>query len=262
MKVSVITVVYNNAATIGSAIESVLGQTYANREYIIIDGGSTDGTLEQIQAYGTKIDLVISEPDRGIFDAMNKGLSKASGDVVAFLNSDDFYADEQVIERVVKALQPMKVDAVFGDLHYVHSDDSSKVFRVWKSGVYKPGSFLYGWMPPHPAFFAKRSMYERYGTFNTVLKIAADYELMLRMIHINKINVIYLPEVLVKMRIGGISNSGLRNRLRANQEDRKAWDINGIQPYFFTLFLKPARKLLQFVLARFYSKVSIESKKH
>lgn len=256
MKVSVITVVYNNAATIGSAIESVLRQRYANREYIIIDGGSTDGTLEKIHAYGTMIDLVISEPDRGIFDAMNKGLSKATGDVIAFLNSDDFYADEEVIERVVKVLQPLKVDAVFGDLHYVHSDDASKVFRIWKSGVYKPGSFLYGWMPPHPTFFAKRSVYERYGTFNTAFKIAADYELLLRLMHIHKIHTEYLPEVLVKMRTGGVSNSGLRNRLRANDEDRKAWAINGVQPYFFTLFLKPGRKFFQFIRARFVSKTS------
>ena len=261
MKVSVVTVVYNNTETIVSAIDSVLGQNYPNREYIIIDGGSTDGTLEKIRSYGNKIDLLISEPDRGIFDAMNKGLYNATGEVIAFLNSDDFYADNQVIDRVVAALQDDTVDAVFGDLHYVYSDNTSRVFRVWKSGVYKQGSFLYGWMPPHPAFFAKRTVYERYGKFNTEFKIAADYELLLRLMHINKINVSYLPEVLVKMRTGGVSNAGLRNRLLANFEDRKAWDINGVRPYFFTLFLKPARKILQLVVARFLGKISVEGKK-
>ena len=225
MKVSIITVVYNNVGTIASAIASVLSQTYSDREYIIVDGGSTDGTLEQIETFGKQIDLVISEPDRGIFDAMNKGLSRATGDVIAFLNSDDFYSGKRVIERVVNALQNPEMDAVFGDLHYVHAGNINKVFRHWKSGVYKPGSFLYGWMPPHPTFFVKRRVYEQYGNFNTGFKIAADYELMLRLMHINKIKVNYIPEVLVKMRIGGVSNSRLRNRLRANLEDREAWDI-------------------------------------
>jgi glycosyltransferase involved in cell wall biosynthesis len=250
MKVSIITVVYNNAKTIVSAIESVLAQRYTNREYIIIDGGSTDGTLAKIAAYGDQIDMVLSEPDHGIFEAMNKGLSMATGDVIAFLNSDDFYADNHVIEKVVELMHGNDVDAVFGDLHYVRSDNIRKVFRYWKSGVYKTGSFLYGWMPPHPAFFVKKHVYDRYGKFNTGFKIAADYELMLRFLHINKINVNYLPQVLVKMRTGGVSNSGLKNRFLANLEDRKAWAINGVKPYFFTLYLKPFRKVLQVIMAQ------------
>lgn len=249
MKVSIITVVYNNVDTIGSAINSVLGQTYSDIEYIIVDGGSTDGTLDVIESYGHKIDLIISEPDQGIYDAMNKGLSMATGDIIAFLNSDDFYPGEQVIERVVAEFKGADIDAVFGDLHYVHADDTNKVFRSWVSGTYKAGSFLYGWMPPHPTFFVKKSVYTRFGNFNTALKSAADYELMLRFVHVNKIRINYVPEVLVKMRTGGVSNSGLKNRLRANLEDRKAWEINGVKPYFFTLFLKPLRKVTQFLIS-------------
>lgn len=250
MKVSIITVVFNSVGTIGSAIDSVLGQSYADLEYIIIDAGSTDGTLEKIAAYGDQIDVVISEPDQGIFDAMNKGLAMATGEIIAFLNSDDFYAGRSVIGAVVNALKDKDTDAVFGDLHYVYADNIRKVFRYWKSGVYKPGSFLYGWMPPHPTFFVKKDIYDRYGKFNIRFKIAADYELMLRFLHIHKIKVNYIPQVLVKMRTGGVSNAGLRNRFRANLEDRKAWTVNGLRPYFFTLYLKPLRKVFQVIKAR------------
>lgn len=247
MKVSIITVVYNNAETIGSAIDAVLSQTYPDIEYIIVDGGSTDGTQKKIESYGKKIDLLISEPDQGIYDAMNKGLSMVTGDIVAFLNSDDFYSSTHVIEKVVSEFKLDEIDGVFGDLHYVHADDTKRIFRRWISGTYKAGSFLYGWMPPHPTFFVRKSVYDRFGGFNPSLKSAADYELMLRFVHVNKIKISYIPEVLVKMRIGGVSNSGLRNRLRANLEDREAWEINGVKPYFFTLFLKPLRKVSQFL---------------
>jgi glycosyltransferase involved in cell wall biosynthesis len=249
MKVSIITVVYNNVETISTAIESVLSQTYFDKEYIIIDGGSTDGTMEKVASYGNDIDVIVSEPDKGIYDAMNKGLSLATGDIIAVLNSDDFYSTEYVIERVVSEFILNKSDCVFGDLHYVDAGDVSKVFRYWISGAYKPGSFLFGWMPPHPTFFVKKSMYDQFGKFNTKLKSAADYELMLRLVHVNKIKINYIPEVLVKMRIGGVSNSSFKNRLRSNLEDRKAWEMNGIKPYFFTLYLKPLRKVSQFMKA-------------
>jgi glycosyltransferase involved in cell wall biosynthesis len=247
MKVSIITVVFNNVGTIKSAITSVLAQTYRDIEYIIIDGGSTDGTLEIIESFGDKIDSVVSGPDQGIFDAMNKGLAMVTGEVIAFLNSDDFYSGERVIEKIVSEFKNDSADAVFGDLHYVHAQDPEKIFRCWVSGRYKAGSFLYGWMPPHPAFFVRKNVYERHGKFNTDFKTAADYELMLRFVHVNKIKINYVPEVLVKMRIGGVSNSSLRNRVLANLEDRRAWEINGVKPYFFTLFLKPLRKLSQFI---------------
>ncbi|WP_448105312.1 glycosyltransferase family 2 protein [Pedobacter panaciterrae] len=246
MKVSILTVVYNNPSTIASAIESVLEQTYKNREFIIIDGGSKDGTLEKINEYIENIDILISEPDKGIYDAMNKGLNLATGDIICILNSDDVYADTGVLESIVRQFENSNCDGVYGDLDYVDADDMNKILRHWKSGLYHDGSFLFGWMPPHPSFSVKRSVYEKYGNFNTLLKSAADYELMLRFIHKHKIKISYLPKVLVKMRTGGVSNSSLKNRLRANMEDRRAWQLNELKPYFFTLFLKPLRKLTQF----------------
>jgi glycosyltransferase involved in cell wall biosynthesis len=247
MKISIITVVYNNEATISSAIESVLSQTYKDKEYIVIDGGSTDGTLDKINQYRSQIDIFVSEPDKGIYDAMNKGLTKATGDVVCILNSDDLYPHEHVIERVAKELNASGSDAVYGDLVYVSPDDVNRVTRYWKSGNFKTKSFKYGWMPPHPAFFVKKSVYDKYGHFNTKLKSAADYELMLRFVYKNEIKLAYFPEVLVKMRTGGLSNSSLKNRLMANKEDKAAWEINGLKPYVFTLYLKPLRKVIQYI---------------
>lgn len=247
MKVSIITVVYNNVATICSAIESILSQTYLNKELIIIDGGSTDGTLEKVVAYGNQINVVISEPDNGIYDAMNKGLSLATGDVVAILNSDDLFSTSFVLENVIHKFKHTKAEGVFGDLDYVHAHDVSKVFRRWISGNYKPGSFLKGWMPPHPTFFVKKTVYDKHGFFDTSFKIAGDYELMLRFIHLNNIELAYLPEVLVKMRTGGVSNSGVKNRVLGNLEDRRAWKVNGIKPHFYTLYFKPLRKVFQFM---------------
>jgi len=247
MKVSVLTVVYNNATTISSAIESVLQQSYVDIEFIIVDGGSTDGTLDKISQYRNSIHTLISEPDKGIYDAMNKGLSKASGEIICILNSDDIYSDQFVIQKVVDKFQASNIDGVYGDLHYVDAKDTNVVLRRWISGEYKPDSFLFGWMPPHPSFFVRRDIYEKFGVFNTKLKSAADYELMLRFIHKHKIKIAYIQEVLVKMRSGGVSNSSLKNRLRANLEDRQAWKLNNLKPYFFTLFLKPLRKLAQFL---------------
>jgi glycosyltransferase involved in cell wall biosynthesis len=247
MKVSIITVVYNNVATICSALDSILSQTYLNKELIIIDGGSTDGTLEKIGQYGKKINVVISEPDNGIYDAMNKGLNLATGDIIAILNSDDLFSTSFVLENVVHKFKQTEADGIFGDLDYVHADDVSKVFRRWISGNYKPGSFLQGWMPPHPTFFVKKAVYDKHGLFDTSFKTAGDYELMLRFVHVYNIELAYLPEVLVKMRTGGVSNSGLKNRIVANLEDRRAWKVNGIKPHFYTLYLKPLRKVFQFI---------------
>ena len=247
MKVSIITVVYNGAATIRQCIESVLRQDYNNIEYIIIDGQSTDETLKIAHEYQASIHTIISEPDRGIYDAMNKGIQQATGDVVGILNADDWYHDTRVISDVVGTFLSTKADAVYGDLMYVKPDEPSKAKRTWLSGTYHTGRFLWGWMPPHPTFFLKKQKYEQYGLFRLDLGSAADYELMLRMIHKERISLAYLPRVLVKMSLGGVSNSTLRNRLKANKNDRKAWKINGLQPYFFTLWLKPLRKIGQFL---------------
>lgn len=247
MKVSIITVVYNGIEYIGDCIESVLSQTYPDVEYIVVDGGSTDGTVERVRAYGTRIARFVSGPDKGLYDAMNKGLGLATGEVIGFLNADDFYRHDRVLEKTVALLNRTGADAVYGDMIYVDRTDPQKVKRYWHSGRYRPGAFLWGWMPAHPSFFARKRVYDEYGGFRLDLKSAADYELMLRFIHKHRISLAYLSEVTVVMRAGGISNGNLRNRLRANREDRLAWALNGLKPYVFTLWLKPLRKIGQYV---------------
>ena len=246
MKISIITVVYNNKDTIKDAIESVLNQTYQNIEYIIIDGVSTDGTVDIIKSYGDKIDKVISEPDKGIYDAMNKGIKLASGDIIGILNSDDFYANNNIIEKVVKEFEDKKVDSVYGDLVYVNAKDTNKIVRYWKSKPYKKGLFTKGWHPAHPTFFVKKEIYDKYGIFNLDFKIAADYELMLRFLEKYQISNSYIPEIFVKMRLGGESNQSIKNIIKANIESYNAWKINGLYINLFMILLKPLSKLFQY----------------
>lgn len=246
MTISIITVTYNSAATLESTILSVVQQTQPNVEFIIIDGGSTDGTLEIIEKYKVSISKFISEPDNGLYDAINKGIKLAEGEVIGILHSDDIYIHHKVLENYARVFERENCDAVYADLYYVERDNIEKVTRKWKSGSYKQNSFVKGWMPPHPTFFIRKRIYEQFGTFNTTLKSAADYELMLRMIHKHKISLRYLPEFTVKMRVGGKSNASVQNRLNANMEDRKAWEINGLTPKFYTIYLKPLRKIFQF----------------
>ena len=248
MKISVITVAYNSSATIRDTIESVLAQNYPDFEYILVDGQSTDNTLDIIRSYAHANIRWISEPDKGIYDAMNKGLKMATGDIIGILNSDDFYSDSEVLAKIARTFTEQQVDSVYSDLVYVDEKDTTKLVRYWKSGAYKEGSFLTGWMPPHPTFFVRRQVYEQYNPFDVRLKSAADYELMLRFIHKFKISVAYIPEILVKMRAGGKSNASLKNRLRANREDRLAWEYNMLTPRLYTLLLKPLRKVVQFVV--------------
>jgi len=245
MKVSIITVVYNNAKTIKDAIESVLNQTYKNIEYIVIDGGSTDGTVEIIKSYGGKINKFISEKDNGLYDAMNKGISLASGCVVGILNSDDFYASNDILEIVANEFVTKDIDCLYGDLEYVGEDDINKVMRYWKSKPYKEGLFQKGWHPPHPTFFVKRECYEKYGVFNLDFKIAADYELMLRFLEKYKLKSTYVPRTFVKMRVGGESNKSLSNIIKANIESYKAWKVNGLYINPLMFLLKPLSKVLQ-----------------
>ncbi len=225
---------------------SVLNQTYDNIEYIIIDGGSTDGTLSIVEKYRNKINKVISEKDKGLYDALNKGIDAATGDVIGFLHSDDFYTSNDVILSYVETFARTNADAVYSDLYYVDKYNTTKIIRKWTSGTYEKSSFINGWMPPHPTFFVKKNIYKQYGKFNLSFKSAADYELMLRFIERYKIKIAYLPYFSVKMRVGGKSNITIKNRLNANIEDRKAWSVNGLRPRFYTLYLKPFRKLLQF----------------
>jgi glycosyltransferase involved in cell wall biosynthesis len=248
MKVSLITVCYNSADTIEDTIRSVVSQNYPNLEYIIVDGGSKDATLEVINRYKEHITKLVSESDKGIYDAINKGIKLATGDIVGILNSDDSYTDESVIKDVINTFASTGCDCCYADLQYVDRENQTIIKRNWVSGQYKQGMFYKGWMPPHPTFFIKKQYYDLYGDFNLTLKSAADYELMLRMLHFHKLKVSYIPRVLVKMRTGGKSNVTLLNRIKANREDKLAWQINGERPRFYTMLLKPLSKIGQFFM--------------
>ncbi len=247
MKVSIITATFNSAATLADTIRSVQMQGHKNIEFIFIDGCSTDATLNMIQALQPNA-VVVSEKDQGIYDAMNKGIALATGEIIGILNSDDFYAAPNIIEKVVTLFESENADAMYGDLDYVDAEDTQKLTRRWKAGGFKRKHFLYGWMPPHPTFFVRRNIYEQYGGFNLGVYTAADYELMLRFLYRYAIKVAYLQETMVKMRTGGASNQSVRNRLLANKGDRMAWEINSLKPYWFTLLAKPLRKITQFIL--------------
>jgi glycosyltransferase len=224
-----------------------LSQDYKDIEYIIVDGGSTDTTLDTLTRYQGRISRFISEPDQGMYDAMNKGLKLVTGDLIGFLNSDDFYANENVIGRTVKAIQANKADCCYGNLEYVAKDNSGKTVRRWKSKPYQDGLFERGWHPPHPTFFAKRHIFDKYGHFDPNYKISADYELMLRLLKKHGIKSCYIPDVLVKMKIGGKSNKNLWQILKANIECYQAWKKNGLKISPFIMLKKPASKLVQYV---------------
>ena len=246
MKISIITVSFNSASTIEDTLKSVISQDYKNIEYIIIDGGSTDGTLDIIDQYKNNIKTIVSEPDKGIYDAMNKGIELSSGDVVGILNSDDIYENNKVLSLVNDAFT-INVDAVYGDIEYVDRLNLKKRLRLWKAGEFKSNSFKWGWMPPHPGFFIKKSKYNEFGTYQLDLGSSADYELMLRMIAKRKIKLKYIPEIITKMRMGGVSNKSVKNRVQANKNDRLAWKVNDLKPFWFTIWLKPVRKIGQFI---------------
>ncbi|MBR9921979.1 MAG: glycosyltransferase [Bacteroidetes bacterium] len=246
MNVSIITPTFNSSKTIKSTLESVARQTYPHIEHVIIDGGSTDNTLDIIKKHGSRVTTVVSEPDNGIYDAMNKGISHAKGDIIGILNSDDFYTHPKAVEHLMRRMEAEKTDSVYADLQYVKAEDDRKVMRHWRSGEFNPRKFLYGWMPPHPTFFVKREVYEKYGFFDSGFDISGDYELMLRLLYRHQITTTYLPEVVVRMRNGGASNTGFKTRLKANREDRLAWHMNDLEYRFYTPILKPIRKLNQF----------------
>lgn len=247
MNISIITAVYNGKRFIGACLESVAAQTYSGIEHIVVDGGSTDGTLDMLGSRRSQIARLASGPDRGVYDAFNKGIRLATGDVIGFLHSDDVYESGRVIETVASYMETFNAESCYGDLLYVSRDDAGKITRYWRAGPYREGLFQKGWMPPHPTFFVRRSVYAKYGLFNLALGSAADYELMLRFLLKHGISTVYIPQVLTRMRTGGISNSSILNRLSANLMDRKAWKVNGLKPPSFTLFMKPLRKLGQYV---------------
>lgn len=247
MKVSIITIAFNSGITIEDTILSVIAQDYHDIEYIIIDGASKDNTLEIVSKYRNNISVLVSEKDNGIYDAMNKGVTHATGDIVGILNSDDFYADTTVISEVVREFVASGCDGLYGNLVYVNREKSDKVIRTWNAGPYTHGKFVRGWMPPHPTFFVKKKKYDELGLYNLNLRSAADYELMLRFIHKHQIKMSYLPRTITKMRAGGQSNVTLSNRIKANLEDRMAWRINDLKPGLLTLTWKPLSKVFQFL---------------
>lgn len=244
MKISIITVVWNNKETIKNAIDSVFGQTYENIEYIVVDGASTDGTVEVVRSYGDKISKFVSEPDRGLYDAMNKGLALASGDIVGILNSDDFYIDKYVIEKIVKEFEEKKVDSVYADLVFVKPDNLDKTVRYYDSSHFNPDKFAYGWMPAHPTFFVKKEVYQKYGLFKTDYKIAADYELLTRFLAKNRISYSYLKEPIVKMRVGGASTNGIKSNYILNKEIIRACKENDIYTNWAMVLSKYPKKIL------------------
>lgn len=246
LKISIITVTYNSAATLEQTILSVIEQSYQNIEFIIVDGGSTDDTLKIVEKHKGNIAKFVSEKDNGLYDALNKGIDLATGDVIGFLHSDDFYTDNTIIQQYVNTFIKNHSEAVYADLFYVDKTNTNKIIRKWKSGNHKPNSFLHGWMPPHPTFFVRKEIYQKFGKFNLEFKHSSDYELMLRFIHKHKIKVSYLHEFVIKMRVGGQSNVSIQNRINANNEDRMAWKVNGLKPRFYTSYLKPLRKISQF----------------
>lgn len=260
VNISIITTTFNASATIADCLQSVASQTYP-AEHFIIDGVSTDSTLETVRRMSPAA-RILSEPDHGMYDAMNKGIAMATGEVIGILNADDFYASPDVLASVAQAFDDPAVMCCYGDLEYVrtaairadeiiqHSPfktQNFEVVRYWKSGQFTLRSFYWGWMPPHPTFFVRRSMYERYGNFRPDIGSVADYELMLRMLLKHGLQTVYISGVLVRMRVGGASNESLTARIRANRMDRRAWEVNGLKPYPWTIMMKPLRKILQYV---------------
>jgi len=246
MKVTIITVCFNSERTIRGTIESVLSQTYDDIEYIIVDGDSTDGTMNVVNNYVDDIDIVVSEPDKGIYDAMNKGLSLASGDAIGILNSDDFYNYTDVIKRVVEQFSnEPDSDIVFGDVVFVDSDDTDKIVRFYNSARFKPWKLRFGWMPPHPATFIKKSSYNSTGQYSLDYRISSDYEMFVRLLMVNASVISRLDSVLVKMRAGGVSTSGFKSSLLLNREIVRACRSNGIYTNFFFILFKFPLKVME-----------------
>ncbi len=246
MKISIITVCFNSEKTIRCTIESVLSQDYPDIEYIIIDGSSGDGTMDIVREYEGRIDIVLSEPDLGIYDAMNKGVRSASGHVIGILNSDDFFEYPSVISDVVSHFKSNSTSSlIFGDVVFVEPLDTRNIVRFYNSSKFKSWMLKFGWMPPHPASFFKRSVYEQVGGFSLDYKIAADYELFVRALLVHRLTYTRINKVLVRMRAGGVSTSGLKNSFLLNMEIVKACKSNGVYTNLFFVLLKVPFKLLE-----------------
>ncbi len=247
VKVTIITCTFNSAKTLLWNLESVSRQTYQNIEHIIVDNVSKDDTLQILDQYA-HIAKIVSEPDKGIYDGLCKGIKMAEGDIIGILNSDDYLANNDIIEKIVAKFNSDNCDAIYGNLVYVKNKSPDNIHRVWVGGGYNERLFYRGWMPPHPTFYVKKDVYEKFGCFNLSLKYAADYEILLRFLLKYKIRVSVIPEIMVYMRTGGASNKNILRRLVVHSEDYEAWKINGLKPKWYTLWLKPMRKIYQFIV--------------
>lgn len=250
MKVSLITVTYNAAEFIQDCIESVIMQDYSDIEYIIIDGGSNDGTVEIIQKYEAHLAYWVSEPDKGIYDAMNKGLRQAHGDIIGLLNADDMYTHTEVVSRIIQEFKEKRVDSVFGDLVITKREDTSRIIRFYPGKNFKPKQFASGNMPPHPTFYVKKSLYEQYGDFDTSYKICADFDLMVRFLYKKEASYSYIPEVLITMRSGGNSSRSLgvlRTTFALNREMLEACRKYEIKTNLLFIYTKYFQKIFQLI---------------
>ena len=250
MKISIITATFNSGRTVRDTIESVLGQTYADFEYIIKDGGSKDDTLEIVKEYAPQFGdrlKIVSAPDEGIYDAMNTGLQMATGDVVGILNSDDFFTSDDALQKIADAFEQKDIDATYGDIHFVNDDDLTKMVRYYSSAVFKRPLMRFGLMPAHPSLYCKKSVYDQYGFFDTSYRIAADFENLLRLIYIHKIKTLYIPKDFVTMRTGGASTAGFASRRKIMREHLRAMKKNGVYSNFFLLSLRYFYKIFEVI---------------
>lgn len=253
MKISIITSTWNSEATLRDTLESVLRQTYHDFEHIIVDGGSKDGTMVLVREYEPRYEgrlKYVSEPDKGIYDAMNKGIRMATGDVVGLLNSDDFYTSDNVLATVAATLKNDSLDAVYGDIHFVNDGDLKKCVRYYSSRPFRRWWMRFGFMPAHPSFYCRRSIYERYGAFDLTYKVAADFENLLRLIFVNRIKTAYIPKDFVTMRTGGASSSGIRSHKQIMRDHLRALKENGIYSNIFLLSLRYVYKMYEVAKTR------------
>ena len=248
MKVTVITVCFNSASTLGRTLTSVFDQDYKNFEYIVIDGGSSDGTLDILDSFRSSLHCVISEPDKGIYDAMNKGLERATGDIVCFLNADDEYATQDVFSRVVEIMSKESADALIGDVDFFHEKNPSRIVRRYRSERFKPSRLAWGWMPAHPAFFLRREIYQRVGGFDASYRIAGDFEHIVRIFSESTLRYRYCSKVLVRMQTGGVSTSGWKSKVLLNREVLRACRENGVSTNIFKVLSKYPLKLMELFL--------------
>lgn len=247
MKISIITVVYNGQAFLEDCMQSVISQDYQDIEYIVIDGGSTDGSLAIIDRHKEHISHFVSEKDKGMYDALNKGIKMATGDIIGMLHADDMFAASDVISSIANSFINVKPDALYGNLNYVDQLKPDKIIRKWVSKPFSRRGMALGWMPAHPTFYVKRSLFEVYGDYSLNYGSSADYELMVRFLYKNKVNAIFLDKLIVNMRMGGMSNASLKHRYKALVNDYKALIANHVPFAWFTLFLKKISKVTQFI---------------